>query len=35
MNAITLRQSLALGHYEHLINAKSDTKSLIEELEHE
>jgi len=34
MNAITLRQTLAIGHYEHLIKAKSDTKSLIEELEH-
>jgi type II secretory pathway pseudopilin PulG len=35
MNAITLRQTLALGHYEHLIISKSDTKSLIEELDHE
>ena len=35
MNAITLRQAVALGHYEFLINAKSNTQSLIEELEHE
>jgi hypothetical protein len=35
MNAITLRQTLALGHYDFLLNAKSDTESLIEELEHE
>ena len=35
MNAITLRQTLALGHYEFLLSAMSDTKSLIKELEHE
>ncbi|MCF6295569.1 MAG: DUF6090 family protein [Flavobacteriaceae bacterium] len=35
MNAITLRQTLALGHYEFLLSAKSNTKSLIKELENE
>ena len=35
MNAIALRQTLALGHYDFLLSAKSDTESLIEELEHE
>ncbi len=35
LNAITFRQILALVHYEHMINAKSDTKSLIEKLEQE
>jgi len=35
MNAITIRLAIALGHYDHLINAKSDTKSLIKELENE
>ena len=35
MNAIALRQTLALGHYGFLLSAKSDTESLIEELEHE
>jgi type II secretory pathway pseudopilin PulG len=33
MNAITLRQTIALGHYELLLSAKSDTKSLIKGLE--
>ncbi len=35
MNAITLTQTLAFGHYELLLSAKFDTKSLIKELENE
>ena len=32
MNAITQRFFIAIGHYYHLLNAKSNTQSLIEEL---
>ena len=32
INAISLRLAIAFGHYNHLLNAKSDTQSLIEEL---
>ena len=32
MNAITIRLAIAFGHYNHLLKAKSDTQSLIEEL---